>query len=89
MIVGIFVLFVCCYCCLLLLLLLLFILGSPISTRLQQLVDSVAVNQMSSQASQIKNSLHQPKTAKGGSAVQKIQPKVSSMTIPQNGIQKV
>ncbi len=56
--------------------------GTPISTRLQQLVDSVAVNQISSQANQIKNSLQQSKT-------RTIQPKVSSLTIPQNGLQKV
>ena len=67
-----------------------------ISSRLQQLVDSVAVNQISTQATQLKNTLQSATTAGGGgrgvgggNTVQKIQPKASTLTIPQNGMQKV
>ena len=55
-------------------------LGKPISSRLQQLVDSVAVDQLSTQATQLKQNIH------SSSTLQKIQPNTSAS---YNGLQHV
>ena len=53
-------------------------------------MDSVAVTQISSQASQLKKQSAAAAAGSGSSkANQKIQSKASSLTIPQNGIQRV
>lgn len=55
--------------------------AAPLSSRLQQLVDSVAVNQISSQANQLKSSI-QGKSNKS-------KPSSLSQTVSQNGIQSI
>ena len=55
-------------------------LDKAISSRLQQLVDSVAVDQLSTQATQLKQNIHSSNT------LQKIQPNTSAS---YNGLQHV